>query len=722
MNNGVVQRLVDCKNVEAMKGLMPKIRPEIAGKRKIVSADIDEFLGLIRRRDRKKMQAFGFYLALIDANELISRVRRCGAFRASRYDFKDVGLSQLIVGLIDLHSSLEITPVQLCYLESVRNLHVLSSHARKLRDATITRLKSRRGMALKSHVSRLNQLFLNYREPDNRLGSESIDSYSVEAIAEAVSRLFEIHKEELGLTAADVSLTDVCARDRLNPAYERELLDVLHIEELMKAEILIDGLPYRADIDSGNIIVRSIDPCFEMAARFGYIQTVAQIQVRQRSMLELWGELGPAPELKDVIGSNGQLFSHLAKVIRKPVPRVVMFLPTQIEGFFDFLARDALYQEEWLMLMQLDVEKYGDSEDPVFSIIDNISSTDIFKVMRVFSFFNHLVDLAIAAEPEERRAAIAQSSSAPLMKRVDLISYVSLAVGVDKAEKIVDLLTARPGDSYFDLQYKPFVLIDGFYFVSPVIVAKSNIARSIVRANSLESPISSGNDEMQNAVADAFRSAGFAVGVEVESSKQKNMPEFDIVAFRDGFLYVLECKSSYHPVNSHELRNSYYHIETAGRQLSKRLAWVSDRGNIEKLWSVLGWGFDPNVEVRTAVVMANRVLSGIEVGGHPVRQAHELINVLLNGTMEAPGVKLKFWKGDAFSNADLNSYLGRDGLIRDQFSAMMPVTYSTHFGDRSLVVESYALSPEDLHSTYKSRYRNLLCAPLGGVECPKTDG
>lgn len=721
MNNGVVQRLVDCKNVEAMKDLMPKIRSEIAGKRKIVSADIDEFLGLIRRRDRKKMQAFGFYLALIDANELISRVRRSGAFRASRYDFKDVGLSQLIVGLIDLHSCLEITQVQLCYLESVRNLHVLSSHARKLRDATITRLKSRRGMALKSHVSRLNQLFLNYREPDNRLGSESLDSYSVEAIAEAVSRLFEIHKKELGLTTADVSLTDVRARDRLSPAYERELLDVLHIEELMKAEILIDGLPYRADIDSGNIIIRSIDPCFEMATRFGYIQTAAQIQVRQRSMLELWGELGPVPELKDVIGSNGELFSHIAKVIRKPVPRVVMFLPTQIEGFFDFLARDALYQEEWLMLMQLDVEKYGNSEDPVFSIIDGISSTDIFKVMRVFSFFNHLVDLAIAAEPEEMRAAIAQSSSAPLMKRADLISYVSLAVGVEKAEKIVDLLTARPGDSYFDLQYKPFVLIDGLYFVSPVIVAKSNIARSIVRANSLESPISSGNDEMQNAVADAFRSAGFAVGVEVESSKQKKMPEFDIVAFRDGVLYVLECKSSYHPVNSHELRNSYYHIETAGRQLSKRLAWASDRGNIEKLWSVLGWGFDPNVEVRTAVVMANRVLSGIEVGGHPVRQAHELINVLLNGTMEAPGVKLNFWKGDAFSNADLNSYLGPDGLIGDQFSAMMPVTYSTNFGDRSLVVESYALSPEDLHSTYKSRYRNSLCAPLGG-ECPKTDG
>ena len=44
----------------------------------------------------------------------------------------------------------------------------------------------------------------------------------------------------------------------------------------------------------------------------------------------------------------------------------------------------------------------------------------------------------------------------------------------------------------------------------------------------------------------------------------------DLVAYRDGVLYLFECKNAYHPCNPHEMRNSYDHIRKAGTQLTFR--------------------------------------------------------------------------------------------------------------------------------------------------------
>lgn len=76
--------------------------------------------------------------------------------------------------------------------------------------------------------------------------------------------------------------------------------------------------------------------------------------------------------------------------------------------------------------------------------------------------------------------------------------------------------------------------------------------------------------------------------------------------------------------------------------------------------------------------------------GHPVRQAHELINVLTTGTIGGD-VELKFWKGDAFTTDDLITYLGEDSIARKQLQAFVRYPIEIDLGGRRLVFESHLL-------------------------------
>jgi hypothetical protein len=104
------------------------------------------------------------------------------------------------------------------------------------------------------------------------------------------------------------------------------------------------------------------------------------------------------------------------------------------------------------------------------------------------------------------------------------------------------------------------------------------------------------------------------------------------------------------------------------------------------------------------VIIGNRVFNGFTQGRHPVRQAHELINVLVRGEIRGTAGTFSFWNGDKFQISDLVSYFGGAGLIDSQFAALEPVTHRVPFGRLALGFESYAMDLERMLDEVRARY------------------
>jgi hypothetical protein len=232
----------------------------------------------------------------------------------------------------------------------------------------------------------------------------------------------------------------------------------------------------------------------------------------------------------------------------------------------------------------------------------------------------------------------------------------------------------------------------------------SNLVRNTIVANRLR-PITIGpTDPMVNAVIEALKQANFQVEADFKLRAGGQDLELDIVAWRDGHLFFFECKNAYHPCSAHEMRNSYDHLKVGCEQLDKRRQIFLDPANQSVLFKKLGWAVQPTVYVHTGIIIANRVFHGAALNGHPVRQAHEFINVLMNGKLVNGDQTLSFWAGPAFQTDDLITYLEGDSVATKQLAALDPIDWEFSMGYRRLIFSSYVLDPRKLYQVLGTSY------------------
>lgn len=675
---------------------------------KISTNNIDELISLLGGNDRKKANALGLALALVDADGLISKLRREGALRASRYKFRSGTLKELVTLLLNLDTRLGLTSERRIYLASVRNLYALAPEARRIRSALLSRLRARKGVALKSFLVLLDRVFATGRKSNPFASALSIEHYSNEDLSEAVSRIMVLYRDEYGLSAKDLALTDPQAANLLNSTYTIDLLDTLQLESLYKAEVSLDGLPYQADMEADDVVIRSTDPDTEKSVRYGYIQTEKQVLVRHGHAYKLLSNGKSPRSLEGLFKESYE--GHLAKfaqIVEKPIARVAIGIPDD-QSFFKKLSSDEIFFQELLMLLQLDVESYEPLSSQPIEIKDGVTSLDLFKVNRLFALMSFAMESELRkVEDNDRRRLLSLHSVIPVMKRDALLRLLDALTLDGQAKDVLALLTMESDRDHVDIQYTPFICVDDYYFLAPALIANSNLVRNSAQANGQSSQRIKGEDPMQKAVVKALEDAGFLVGEEVgdkNTSKPSAIPEFDIIAYKDGSLYAFECKNNYHPCSAHERRNSYSSIKTAGKQLTKREVWLSEKKNQDKLFDRLGWTVSQPENFHTCVLLSNRVFAGARIDGHPVRQAHELINVLLRGTINSPNFSLRFWKDQVFSTSDLDQFLGDSGLMKDHFDALKPLNISRKFGIKTLIQESWYLDPDEEDRILKERY------------------
>lgn len=675
---------------------------------KALSAEIKAHVAILAGHltEERPREAIATALAMIflDPDHAIFCIRRDGVLRSSRYEYRGSLIGRIAKALLKIRDLLPTSPERIAYLESIEALSRVAGNALTLKLEVEAKVSAHRAVVLKTVFVIVNSLF--YHEWINDMDASSLDGrrYSSEEYAEAASFVLHTYGSMFPVDGLSFAHVDTEAFGKNGLVYDRLLVSAIRLTKFREAELLIDGLPYRADYQGKTVAVSSIDPEVERAVRLGFIQQQIQANIRQIHIRETVS----ATSIRALIdlGFDRGSFGQLLEINNEFVRRLVLRLPAVPKVFDAFFSRDELFRDEIQMLMVLDVDNFGTLDDLIFPITDRVTSMDVFKVQRYFNFISCAYQrrLADIGDPEERQV-LTLTSTLLVIPHAALVEQFLLIFGEEeKVLEIIRLLTMTSEDTHLDLQYRPFVDIGGYYMIAPHVVAVSNLVRNTIVANRLRSSAIGLKDRMVQSVTDALRSAGFEVKSDFTAKFAGQKLELDIVARRDSTLFLFECKNAYHPVSVHEMRNSWNHIRSASKQLNLRQEILAEPANQVHLFQRLGWDVGSSCSVYTGIVIANRVFHGASLQGHPIRQAHELINVLKSGRIGANDEGLSFWLGDEFQTADLTAYLGPGSIADDQLAALDARQWHYSMGSRDLVFSSYILDMLKLDRELRERH------------------
>lgn len=347
----------------------------------------------------------------------------------------------------------------------------------------------------------------------------------------------------------------------------------------------------------------------------------------------------------------------------------------------------------------------------------NITVIDILKVQRFFSFLQIGMRRAFDRHnPLFQRSLIWLNSCIPVFQRKKLIETLQQLLGNEKAEEMLRLLTCDISSDYVDLQYSPIIERGGWCMFSMAVLTSSNLVRNILchYEQRLTMRSKEDADPMQEALRNALQRAGFLVDVEVITGTKNNPLEVDVLAYKDGHLFLFECKNSFHPCNVYEMRTSYEHVEYAADQLTKRKVWLSDPANRRRVFERLTWKVGEACSVHTCIAIGNRVFNGYDYEGHPVRQVHELLNLLLRGFVVLDGVKHRLWQAETFSVSDLCAHLLGTTVVADCMVSMEPTDRTLLYSGKKLTFSRYALNMQRLKEISEAKYPKMDVNPQIG--------
>ncbi len=661
-----------------------------------------------RRRLGRALTAARSLLILAGPKKMIDHVRRIRALRASRQKFHNPTVEALIADWTNNSVLYGLSQAQQTYLQSVAALWSLAPEVKLLQHSLVRRLKAKQPFAVKTLLAVVDVAFAYDKQADHSASTDTMGAYTAECLAQAFSFLLSLYQKEVGLSPNDMAMVDE-ASTRV-PDYDRLLVDAAKICEYLEAELLIEGFPYLAIEQSGVVSVQSIDPTLERSVRMGYIQTEFQQTIRSVGLSE---NRNCGDTMVTSMSSLAQEFAsrfsdRFVKLVSVPVPRYVITLP--FEGQIrELFASDDLFLEDIASLDALGAEDYIDPLRVMnLAVIGDIEVLDIIKVQRFFYFLQHCLKYAIDHHsPTEDRPLLYLISCIPVFKRMEFLSMIEMIVGAEKAQSLLSLLTSDLTLEYMDLQYAPVISVGEWCMMSIAVASLSNLVRNILchADKRLEVGESNKNDPMELALVAALRGAGFLVSHNQDLGTKNNPLETDIVAYRDGHLFLFECKNGFHPCNVYELRNSYDHIVKGTEQLHLRKQHMSMVGQQRALFVRLGWNIARDIEVHTCIVVGNRVFNGYSSEGHPVRQAHELLNLLNKGTINLNHTIYRLWKNESFSVCDLCAYLDGSIIIEEFIQAMEPMIRYLDFGKHKLSIASYVLDSRPLMVRAQEKYQ-----------------
>ncbi len=663
-------------------------------------------LSLLQRSKTKpavtSMQAL---ILLVGPSDALDQIKRDGVLRASKYNFNISSLKVFLAHLTNNFQSYGFQRDDERFFKSVSALYKLSKPLAEMRASIVKRFRQNKLFVIKAMLAEVDSRFSYGSTPRSEaLGLPA--ELSNEEIAESFSYLLGLFNSSIGISAKHFAGVDL--QSGYSSVYLELLVDGVSICQYREAEVLIESFPYIARIENGKVVIEATDPSVEISTRIGYMQAEMQINLRL-------DDLRMARKSNTKIASiqtfaenfflqGGEQFIRL---VNEPIARYVVGLPI-LPRINQLFSEDHVFLEDISTLELLGNEDYVLGCDVLhLPVVGDLNVIDILKAQRLIRFMQIGMTLAINNhQPVAERVGLELISCIPVMKINDLLTILEQAVGPEKAPQMIKFLSSDFSKDFIDIQYTPFLIVDGICMFSMATFAASNLVRNVLTQYKKRLTLRdlSSIDPMQNSLKEALVLAGFFVQDEFDPGTVAEPREIDIFAYKDGHLFLFECKNSFHPCNVFERRTSFQYINYAAQQLELRKIWLTDKNNQKKAFKKLCWDVLATDNIHTCIALGNRVFNGYVCNGHPVRSVHELLNTLSGGMVALKSGQLRIWNSDKFEVDDLIQQIGPNSTVSDFIAALVNLRRSVVIGSTALCFETFALSFEKLEEIVRNRY------------------
>jgi len=697
---------------EKFKQLRVIVKPEsnVKKAKKICKSIAPDILSSLQRnRVKPALTAVRTLILLVGPDETINQIKRSGILRASKYDFNVRSVSAFLQELSQHAVLYDFQSNHLAFFKSATSLYDLATPLAAIYNSIIQRLVKNQRHVVKTLLAEVDSHFLfGATSRSQALGLSP--GWSSEEVTEAYSYLLAVFKSVIGLKEVHVIHSDPVAG--YTDVYPVLLNDAATICQYKECEILIESFPYEARTENGEVIVEATNISVEKCMRIGYIQAEMQLNIRREGLSNARASKSGAASIQSLAGTFfADVGEKLVRLVKTPIRRYVLTFPLY-EDVAEIFRDDRVFAEDLSMLEMLGNEDYITASEVMhLPVVEDITVIDILKVQRLIRFVQIGMMNAIDNHPTvAEQAGVQMTSCVPIYNVEQLLANFELAVGKEKAGKMLKIMSCDFTKEFIDLQYTPLIVVGDICMFSMAVFTSSNLVRNLLvhHKKRLTLRDSSDKDPMQETLMHALLNAGFLVQPEFDPGTLADPREIDLIAYKDGHLFLFECKNSFHPCNVYERRTTFEYIQYATGQLDLRIAWLSDEVKQRKAFKQLNWDLPTTTNIHTCIAFGNRVYNGLVLDGHPVRSVHELLNVLSRGSISLIGDEIfSIWAGEQFSVADLIKQLGPSSTILDFSDAMFNAHRKVWVGSSSLNLNTLNLDFVKLSENVRGRYRPL---------------
>lgn len=666
----------------------------------VLDRHIDDLIGFLAEGNVDSALVIVHSLFAWKKNKAISIMKRKGVFRSSKYKFNSKSFVYILGYCIDNVNVFDLSENDSDFLYYLKCFSVITKEVEGYRDYILIEMRKNKDKYPKTLMAIIEYIFGYYNGGNGFLSHLLLDN-NKECCAESISYLLLLFEEEIGLGKENLFYIE----DDINSyeKYSEVILIGCKIVKYIEAEILINSFGYSATLcGQSKVIIKSTDPYLEKTIRLGYIKTDLQAISRGLDVHSNCELIDFETVVSKIFHENrSSFFSFKDDFFERYVLEI-----SSHSKFLNFFSTDYIFKEDVFSLAMLDMEHFSNNELENMRVFNDITVFDMLIFQRFLRFINYIYAEAFKLDAKvDCKEILMLNTILPVMNRDMLKSLLGIVMPEKKIEDCLSIICTQLSDTdYFDIQYTPIVSIEEWNFITPSIISRSNLIRNILCNKSLRPTLIGGQDPMQNELIARLESKGFQV--ELECFLYGSSLETDILAFKDGYIFLFECKNSYHPCNVHEMRTSFEHLKKGLDQVEIRRKWLENENNQKELYSRLGWEGQYS-QVISCIVTSNRIFHGYESDNIYVRHAHEIINILNNGVVKLGSSTHRVWKKNEFETLDLVEYIKGSTLVSCLFSALHEVDKKYLYNNKTLEFSTYELDVISLFNMTKLMFEKI---------------
>ena len=646
---------------------------------------------------------------MLDDTITFNEIKRKGLFRYSNYMESKCIVQDLCVKILSILNENQYTNQEnLSYLNYVITLAPTLKTLKNLRIEILQEFRwfnsNFPGRSLiKSLIAFVDFLFIKGHYPTQQGQTDIIAGRSKEGIALSVSYLIFLYCRTHEISVKDAARVEESYV--LKGRITKLVIASCYISDIKDFEIKVEHFGYAVIKTPGSLIFLAPSEAFEKSIRLGYIRSELQYGNDRMATGEDLNDDVIAIEdlanqiltLKDV---NVFKFRDDPKYYRYALELPPALMAVIVEHF---IRPDSYFKHEYYYLSHAFKEQLLDFDKiRNIKIRGNLTILEFLKIQRFFILINFL----FSRQLNENNRVLPQymiNSLIPSLTEDQLYDMLGMVTKKEHITNFLDIVAWEPADNkLFDIQYHPFVFIEGFYLMSFTLFAESNTLRNLYASEYKRSNTNLMTDGTQDPLAERLKDAFQKVNLKCDSGiNYKGLTDIDFIVRMDDALIIFECKQSILPTSIHDLRTSFDYIKKAEKQLNILKADFEKGSFIEHITQKTALDLTGIKELVTGIIISNRLFIG-NVFAYSVRNIHELHNFITSGIIHTQEGQFNTWRGNTFSLMDLKEYLYDNKIFQLLYDIIEPQTLEYALKPFHLKEKTYFLNIEKARASIKN--------------------